>query len=59
MIKTFKIWVYKEGESPLVHNGPMTYVYRVEGDFIEVMERKGITMAASHPDEAHAFFLPI
>ncbi|PWA50373.1 hypothetical protein CTI12_AA473380 [Artemisia annua] len=32
MIKTFKIWVYKEGEAPLVHNGPMKYVYSVEPD---------------------------
>ena len=59
MMKTFKIWVYKEGEPPLVHNGPMKYVYSVEGDFIEEMERKGNPLAASHPDEAHAFFIPI
>ncbi|KAI3803026.1 hypothetical protein L1987_31174 [Smallanthus sonchifolius] len=59
MIKTFKIWTYKEGEIPLVHNGPMKYVYSVEGDFIEEMERKGNPMAARHPDEAHAFFIPI
>ncbi|KAI3775426.1 hypothetical protein L1987_50002 [Smallanthus sonchifolius] len=59
MIKTFKIWSYKEGEIPFVHNGPMKYVYSVEGDFIEEMERKGNPMGARHPDEAHAFFIPI
>ncbi|XP_071715235.1 probable glycosyltransferase At3g42180 [Rutidosis leptorrhynchoides] len=59
MMKTFKIWTYKEGDIPLVHNGPMRYVYSVEGDFIEEMERTGNPMAANHPDEAHAFFIPI
>nr|XP_043623173.1 probable glycosyltransferase At3g42180 [Erigeron canadensis] len=59
MMKTFKIWTYKEGDVPLVHNGPMRYVYSIEGDFIEEMERNGNPMAASHPDEAHAFFIPI
>ncbi|KAK1417223.1 hypothetical protein QVD17_26348 [Tagetes erecta] len=59
MKKTFKIWTYKEGDIPLMHNGPMKYIYSVEGDFIEEMERKGNTMAARDPDEAHVFFIPI
>lgn len=59
MIKTFKIWTYKEGDIPLMHNGPMKYIYSVEGDFIEEMERKGNPMVAIDPDEAHAFFIPI
>ncbi|XP_076958788.1 putative glycosyltransferase At3g42180 [Bidens hawaiensis] len=59
MTKTFKIWTYKEGEIPLMHSGPMKYVYSIEGDFIEEMERKGNPMVATDPDEAHAFFIPI
>ncbi|KAJ0807462.1 putative xylogalacturonan beta-1,3-xylosyltransferase [Helianthus annuus] len=59
MIKTFKIWTYKEGETPLMHNGPMKYLYSIEGDFIEEMERNGNPMVARDPDEAHAFFIPI
>ncbi|CAI9259466.1 unnamed protein product [Lactuca saligna] len=58
MMKTFKIWTYKEGDVPLMHNGPMIFVYSIEGDFIEEMERKGNPMVAKHPDEAHAFFIP-
>ncbi|GJT48724.1 exostosin-like protein [Tanacetum coccineum] len=59
MIKTFKIWTYKEGDIPLMHNGPMKYIYSIEGDFIEEMERKENPLVANHPDEAHAFFIPI
>ncbi|KAI3714863.1 hypothetical protein L6452_21823 [Arctium lappa] len=59
MVNTFKIWTYKEGDIPLMHTGPMKNIYSVEGDFIQEMERKGNPMAANHPDEAHAFFIPI
>ncbi|KAL8234964.1 hypothetical protein R6Q59_021064 [Mikania micrantha] len=58
MIKTLKVWTYKEGDIPLVHDGPMKSIYAVEGQFIEEMEGNR-RMAASHPDEAHAFFIPI
>ncbi|KAI3803027.1 hypothetical protein L1987_31175 [Smallanthus sonchifolius] len=59
MVKTFKVWTYKEGDIPLVHDGPLKSIYSVEGHFIEEMERKGNPMAANHPDEAHAFLIPI
>ncbi|XP_076909983.1 putative glycosyltransferase At5g11130 [Bidens hawaiensis] len=59
MTKTFKVWTYKEGEIPLMHYGPMKFVYSIEGDFIAEMERKGNPMVATDPDEAHAFFIPI
>ncbi|PWA50374.1 exostosin-like protein [Artemisia annua] len=59
MIKTFKIWTYKEGDVPLMHTGPMKYIYSIEGDFIEEMQRKENPLVANDPDEAHAFFIPI
>nr|KAJ0206288.1 hypothetical protein LSAT_V11C500262690 [Lactuca sativa] len=59
MMQTFKIWTYKEGDIPLMHNGPMKSIYSAEGHFIEEMERNGNPLAAKHPDEAHAFFIPI
>nr|XP_043626092.1 probable glycosyltransferase At5g20260 [Erigeron canadensis] len=59
MMKTFKIWVYKEGDAPLAHNGPMKCIYSIEGDFIQELERKAHPVLAKHPDEAHAFFIPI
>ncbi|GKA71469.1 exostosin-like protein [Tanacetum coccineum] len=59
MIKTFKIWTYKEGEIPLAHIGPMKSIYSSEGLFIDEMEKKGYFVAANHPDEAHAFLIPL
>ncbi|KAI3869935.1 hypothetical protein MKW98_002824 [Papaver atlanticum] len=58
MEKTFKIWTYKEGELPLVHNGPHSYLYSIEGHFIDEMEEDTNPFAASNMDEAHIFFLP-
>ncbi|KAJ0031246.1 probable glycosyltransferase At3g42180 [Pistacia vera] len=59
MVKRFKIWIYQEGEQPLVHNGPLKDKYALEGQFIDELERKTNPFRASHPDEAHAFFLPL
>ncbi|KAM5548000.1 hypothetical protein ABKV19_002125 [Rosa sericea] len=58
MMKRFKMWSYKEGEQPLVHFGPMNDIYGIEGHFIDEIEREGSPFRATHPDEAHMFFLP-
>ncbi|CAN6449131.1 unnamed protein product [Victoria cruziana] len=57
MEKTFKIYVYKEGEPPLVHDGPCRSIYSTEGRFIHEMD-KGNRFVTNDPEEAHAFFLP-
>lgn len=57
MEKSFKIWVYKEGEPPLFHLGPSKNIYSTEGHVIAELHRSG--MAAPHPDDAHAFLLPV
>ncbi|XVF48028.1 hypothetical protein PTKIN_Ptkin03bG0157700 [Pterospermum kingtungense] len=59
MVKRFKIWVYKEGERPLVHSGPLKNIYTIEGQFIDEMESGKSPFVANHPDEAHVFFLPV
>lgn len=57
MEKRLKVWVYREGEVPLFHLAPTKSIYSTEGHVMEELHRSG--MAASHPDEANAFFLPV
>lgn len=57
MEKTFKIYVYEEGEPPLVHIGPCKGMYSSEGLFIDWMDN-GNSFRTNDPEEAHAFFLP-
>ncbi|URD73864.1 Glycosyltransferase [Musa troglodytarum] len=58
MEKRFKVWIYKEGEPPIVHDGPTKSIYAIEGHFISEMERERNPFVARHPAEAHVFFLP-
>ncbi|KAL5065181.1 hypothetical protein RYX36_026918 [Vicia faba] len=60
MVKRLKIWVYKEGEQPIVHNGPVSNIYAIEGQFIdEIDNSKKSPFKAKNPNEAHIFFLPL
>ncbi|XP_002877250.2 probable glycosyltransferase At3g42180 [Arabidopsis lyrata subsp. lyrata] len=62
MMKRFKVWSYREGEQPLVHDGPVNDIYGIEGQFIDelsnVIGGPSGRFRASRPEEAHAFFLP-
>ncbi|KAG8387161.1 hypothetical protein BUALT_Bualt03G0224400 [Buddleja alternifolia] len=57
MEKSFKIYVYEEGEAPIFHNGPCRSIYSTEGRFINEMER-GKHYRTNDPDEAHVYFMP-
>ncbi|XP_057858589.2 probable glycosyltransferase At5g03795 isoform X1 [Cryptomeria japonica] len=57
MEKRFKMFVYKEGELPLVHNGPCKNIYTTEGRFIHEIQL-GNRFLTSDPEKAHVFFLP-
>ncbi|GLJ48789.1 hypothetical protein SUGI_1028850 [Cryptomeria japonica] len=57
MEKVFKIFVYREGERPLVHLGPCKDIYSIEGRFIDELEL-GNSILTSNPEEAHVYFLP-
>ncbi|XP_041004181.1 probable glycosyltransferase At3g07620, partial [Juglans microcarpa x Juglans regia] len=57
MERLFKIFIYKEGESPIFHNGPCKSIYSMEGVFLSVMETD-TKFQTWDPREAHVFFLP-
>lgn len=58
MEKQFKIFVYKEGEPPLFHDGPCKSIYSMEGNFIYEMETN-TRFRTNNPEKAHAFYLPL
>ena len=58
MVKRFKVWTYKEGESPLLHLGPVNNIYGIEGQFIDEIESLQSSFNARNPGEAHTLFLP-
>lgn len=59
MRKRFKVWVYREGDDPIFHNGPMKDIYSIEGQVIDELDTSGKSPYSAHsPDEASVFFLP-
>lgn len=57
MERVFKVYVYEEGEPPLVHDGPCREIYSTEGRFIYNME-VDTKLRTADPSKAHVFFLP-
>ncbi|XP_047331984.1 probable glycosyltransferase At5g03795 [Impatiens glandulifera] len=56
MEKEMKVYVYKEGDPPVFHNGPCVNTYAIEGLFINNMEISHFR--TEDPNKAHVFFLP-
>ncbi|XP_051113954.1 probable glycosyltransferase At5g20260 [Andrographis paniculata] len=59
MENKLRIWVYKEGEPPIFHSGPMKDIYSIEGHLLEHLHNRRNPLAAAAPEEATAFYLPI
>ncbi|KAL5783089.1 hypothetical protein ACOSP7_008118 [Xanthoceras sorbifolium] len=59
MEKRFRVWPYKEGESPLFHKGPMTDIYSIEGQLIDELEGGKTPFLARNPNEALVYFVPV
>uniref|UniRef100_A0A0E0DA03 Exostosin GT47 domain-containing protein n=1 Tax=Oryza meridionalis TaxID=40149 RepID=A0A0E0DA03_9ORYZ len=62
MERRFKVYVYEEGEPPILHEGPCKNIYTIEGRFIEQLELMsppddGGGVRTWDPTRAHAFFL--
>ncbi|KOM32989.1 hypothetical protein LR48_Vigan01g254500 [Vigna angularis] len=60
MVKRFKVWVYEEGEQPLVHDGPVNDIYAIEGQFMDEIDNydKWSHFRTRNPEEAHVFYIP-
>lgn len=58
MEKRLKIFVYKEGELPLVHDGPCNEIYSIEGQVINELDQYR-PFVTEDPEEALLHFLPI
>ncbi|KAL1549366.1 putative glycosyltransferase [Salvia divinorum] len=56
MEKLFKVFIYKEGEQPIFHNGPCGSIYSMEGNFIYKLETS--SFRTQNPDQASVYFLP-
>ncbi|KAJ1701159.1 hypothetical protein LUZ63_000938 [Rhynchospora breviuscula] len=57
MEKKFKVYIYKEGEPPIFHDGPCKSIYSSEGRFIHSMEIDD-KFQTRDPELAHVYFLP-
>ncbi|KAK8600381.1 hypothetical protein V6N13_059826 [Hibiscus sabdariffa] len=57
MEKQFKVFVYKEGEPPVFHDGPCKSIYSMEGNFIYQMDVDS-NFQTNDPHKAHVFYLP-
>ncbi|MBA0760602.1 hypothetical protein Gotri_023334, partial [Gossypium trilobum] len=57
MEKQFKVFVYREGEPPVFHDGPCKSIYSMEGNFIYQMD-VNTKFRTNDPEKAHVFYLP-
>lgn len=57
MESTLKVYIYKEGERPIFHRGPLQSIYASEGWFMKILESNK-RFVTKDPKKAHLFYLP-
>lgn len=58
MERRFKVYVYEEGDPPVVHDGPCKNIYTIEGRFIHEIEHGGGMFRTRNAHHAHVYFMP-
>ncbi|KAK7410253.1 hypothetical protein VNO78_00885 [Psophocarpus tetragonolobus] len=58
MEKIFKVYVYQDGDLPIVHDAPCKDIYSIEGRFLHEMEHGVGRFRTNNPTAAHVYFLP-
>ncbi|GAU23133.1 hypothetical protein TSUD_305810 [Trifolium subterraneum] len=58
MEKIFKVYVYPDGDLPIVHDGPCKDIYSIEGRFLHEMEHGVGKFRTNDPNAAQVYFLP-
>lgn len=58
MEKSFRVYVYQEGEPPIIHDGPCKDIYSSEGRFIHEIEHGHNRFKTSNGQAAHVYFMP-
>ncbi|KAK2445964.1 putative glycosyltransferase [Trifolium repens] len=58
MERIFKVYVYPDGDLPIVHDGPCKDIYSIEGRFLHEMEHGVGKFRTNDPNAAHVYFLP-
>lgn len=57
MESTLKVYIYREGERPIFHQGPLQSIYASEGWFMKILESNK-RFVTKNPRKAHLFYLP-
>ncbi|XP_010421440.1 PREDICTED: probable glycosyltransferase At3g07620 [Camelina sativa] len=58
MEKMLKVYVYKEGDKPIMHSPILRGIYASEGWFMKIIESNNNKFVTKDPAKAHLFYLP-
>ncbi|CAO2816924.1 unnamed protein product [Amaranthus hypochondriacus] len=58
MERRLRVYVYDEGDLPIIHDGPCKDIYTIEGRFIHEIENGATRFRTRDPNQAHVYFMP-